>query len=93
MLCEKFSNATHIGCRCIHGDIKFFLTDIDMKKMFENSDYTAALETSEFQPMCIHCGKHVSYCNCINYTEYKEIEKYFDEFIEQNDYEYEQMCD
>jgi hypothetical protein len=91
ILCEKLSNATNIGCRCMHGDIKFFLTDIDMKKMYDNSDYTAALETSEFQPLCIHCGKHVSYCNCINYTEYEEIEKYFDEFIEQNDYE--QMCE
>jgi hypothetical protein len=82
ILCEKFSNITDIGCRCIHGDIKFFLTDIDMKKMFDNSDYTAALETSEFQPICIHCGKHVSHCNCIDYTEYEE-----------NDYEYEEMCD
>lgn len=93
MLCDKFSNATHIGCRCIHGDIKFFLTDIDMKKMYDNSDYTAAIETAEFQPICSHCGKHVSQCNCIDYNEYEEIEKYFDEFIKHNEYEYEQMCD
>jgi hypothetical protein len=95
ILCEKFSNITDIGCRCIHGDIKFFLTDIDMKKMYDNSDYTSALETSEFQPICIHCGKHVSHCNCIEYNINEEIEKYFDEFIEQNEYEneYEQMCD
>lgn len=65
VLCEKFSNASYIGCRCMHGDIKFFLTAIDMKKMYDNLDYTDALETSEFQPICIHCGKHVSHCNCI----------------------------
>ena len=91
MLCEKFSNATHIGCRCIHGDIKFFLTDIDMRKIYDTSDYITAIETPEFQPICSHCGKHISHCKCIEYNEDEEINKYTNECILRD--EYEQMCD
>lgn len=68
ILCDKNSNATHIGCRCIHGDIKYTLTDIDMKSIYITSDYVKSFDKPEYQPICVHCGSHVSMCNCIKYN-------------------------
>ena len=68
ILCDKNQNSTDIGCRCIHGNIKYTFTDIDMKSIYITSDYVKSFDKSEYQPTCIQCGNHVSLCNCIKYN-------------------------
>jgi len=64
-LCDKNLFLTSLpGCRCMHGDIKYILSDIDIKSMYHTSDYVKTLDKKEYQPSCIHCSNHLLLCKC-----------------------------
>ena len=50
-LCDKYATATDIGCRCMHKGINYILTDLDMKKMYKQTDYVPILDDAIYQPI------------------------------------------
>lgn len=66
VLCNKNRKFTDIGCRCIHGDIKYIYSCIDTKCIYVKSDYIKCYDKLEYQPICIHCGNHLSICKCVH---------------------------
>ena len=64
-LCYKYNNYTQIGCRCMHQNMKYILTDIDIKSCFSDTDYAHTFDKAEYQTVCIQCSSHIANCNCL----------------------------
>jgi len=64
-LCYKYNNYTQNGCRCMHYNMKYVLSDINLKSINTNTDYAHAFDKEEFQTVCIQCSQHISNCNCL----------------------------
>lgn len=63
--CYKYNNYTQIGCRCMHKNMKYIFTDIDIKSVISNTDYVHTFDKAEFQTVCIQCSQHLSNCDCL----------------------------
>ncbi len=63
--CEKYNNYTEKGCRCMYQNIKYILTDIDIKSCFSDTDYAHTFDKAEYQTVCIQCSSHIANCSCL----------------------------
>jgi hypothetical protein len=93
-ICEKYSDYTTIGCRCMNGNIKFVNTDIDLRKLGNSTDYADFFEKNEYQPVCQFCECHLSQCSCLKQNEIIDDYEMEDNYeMTEKDYkdEYEQM--
>jgi hypothetical protein len=98
--CEKYNNYTQNGCRCMYQNMKYILTDIDIKSCMSYTDYAHTFDKAEFQTVCTQCSCHIAICNCLKdqiTEEYMQIEcerqNYYSELYQRAENFYNAMDD
>jgi hypothetical protein len=89
IVCDKTNTYTNEGCRCMHNNMKYVYSDLDLKTFSENSDYITTYDKKYFQPICNHCSKYISVCKCFdqNLNVLDDYDEYDDYYKEKEEYE------
>ena len=69
IICEKYSDYSELGCRCLNNNIKFINTDVNLRKLGDTQDFAEFLNKNEFQPVCTFCEYHLAKCSCLEKEE------------------------